>query len=288
MHASLKLVDNDSSNTTSTVLEPLAIVATTEPSLFLPRFLGPDNSKALICNSSEAVLEALKTCSCTHFIADYRQLEDRWSGMRFLQHFKETGDIVNMNFWLMANTWLPQQEAIAVKNGAHGFIKRNRGEILAKLGSNDVHASSAFTASLDFIDKLFFDFSGPVGKLQIERARRALTENEIESSVEAYSEKLAKALTVGLQQARFLQSVEALKAKPKPVAAQNNEEWFAQINRTYQAFAGALGAKLVILDALENFSNHNDTDQYLNELAQQLSNPTRRQEFLQKAKTLNK
>jgi hypothetical protein len=288
MHASLKLVYNSVSNATSTSLEPLAIVATAEPSLFLPRFLGPNNCKALTYDSSEAVLEALKSGTCTHFIADYRQLEDRWSGMRFLRHFKESGELANMNFWLMANTWLPQQEEIAVKNGAHGFIKRNRGEVLAKLGSKDVHATRAYTASLDLIDELFAEFSGSVDKLQIERARLALPENETELGVEAYSEKLAKALNDGQQQTRFLQSVQVLKAKPKPALTQSNEEWFAQINRIYQAFAGALGAKLVILGALENYSSHNDSDQYLNELAEQLSNPTRRQEFLLKAKNFNK
>jgi hypothetical protein len=132
-----------------------------------------------------------------------------------------------------------------------------------------------------------------MAELHIRTMRNAISNGEMSQSRSGYVNALASKLSLQAQRSAFL--AVAL-PRSRKVATETNpvtsalDPWMTEVNRHFTRFAGGLGARLIIteaLNALANDSNMTRVD-YLNILSGRIANPAARADFLAlvKAKAL--
>jgi hypothetical protein len=276
------------------------LIATTEPDLFAS-LAGLSHDFVIQVHSNGAeVLEALNDMVSGHFIADYRQLNDRWTGQRFLKQLRENPEKHAIQFWLMAESWHPEQEVMAIKQGASGIVKRNA-EAISALVFDQVNLPKASVAGqLEQVEGLFANFAGLMKSIHINAARLALASAKIESTPQAYISELSRRLSVEDSRLQFLEAAKLLLqdfsaensrwtsskkllggARSSPQAQGFSAEKIEHINSIYRNYAGALGARLTIQrhSGLLTAGTAAALSTYVHALADGLSDAARRNEF---------
>jgi hypothetical protein len=235
------------------------LIATTEPILFRSIAFECPNVDFRIHNNSDEIFTNLTSESFQYFIADYRQLTDRWTGQRFLKYLRERREFDSLKFWLMAESWHPQQEALAVKSGAIGMVQRSVEAILKDILVSTSHNRSPLELELSAMDELFATFAGPMSKVHIELARNTLQIDRIEHSAKAYGLELARHFSVPDRRELFLEAIRVQTSKPKLSSrallnGDTAEQWLEKINAVFRTYAGALGARLIIEQSMRHFN----------------------------------
>jgi hypothetical protein len=257
----------------------ISIIITTQPSLFTPRFAQEISTSVLILDSSDAVFSSLKTVDCGAIFADYRQLNDRWTGQKFLRYVRDHHEYDPIDFWLMADHWHDSQHDWALKCGAAGMIRRTPEAVAVRI----LHAPPSFENELLEVDYNFERFSdSDVAPLHIQAARAALHSGLIENNKSAYIQELSSRISGWDRRHGFVDATEDHGGSPSFDMTKTGDPWMDEVNILFKTFAGALGAKLMIAQsftALE-FNGSYEKSFYLNDLAARLASPERRAEFL--------
>jgi hypothetical protein len=257
----------------------VSMIITTQPSLFASRFALETESSVLIHDSSEAVFSSLKTMNCGAIFADYRQLNDHWTGQKFLRYVRDHHEYDSIDFWLMAEHWHESQHDWALKCGAAGMIRRTPEAVAVRI----LHAPPSFENELLEVDYNFERFSdSDVAPLHIQAARAALHSGLIENNKSAYIRELSSRISGWDRRNGFVDSTQEQGSKPSFDMTKTGDPWMDEVNALFKTFAGALGAKLMIAQsftALESSGSY-EKSFYLNDLAARLASPERRAEFL--------
>lgn len=280
--AALRVV-SDGSDADVTGQQKNAIIATTNPALFSRRFDEQLGKTVFVVDNGPDAIAALEKNHIDLFFADFRQLEDRWTGQRFLKYVRGNPQYAQVAFWLMAEEWHPHQEQWNVKCGAMGFVKRHP-DVLAKhiLGESAKPKTNHLAKELDEIDTLFGKFAGPMRGIHIEDAREAIDLGQIEPSSEAYIAELATKLATDDRRKQFQAAIAAASKKKSSEVTEAGDPWMDAVNAVFKTFAGGLGARLMIASSLEQMeaTGNNDRNFYVSDLASRLLNPGRRTEFI--------
>jgi hypothetical protein len=257
----------------------VSIIITTQPSLFTPRFAQEISTSVLIHDTSEAVFSSLKTVECGAIFADYRQLNDHWTGQKFLRYVRDHHEYDPIDFWLMAEHWHESQHDWALKCGAAGMIRRTPEAVAVRI----LHAPPSFENELLEVDYNFERFSdSDVAPLHIQAARAALHSGLIENNKSAYISELSSRISGWDRRNGFVDATQEQGGTPSFDMTKTGDPWMDEVNALFKIFAGALGAKLMIAQsftALE-LSGSYEKSFYLNDLAARLASPERRAEFL--------
>jgi hypothetical protein len=258
----------------------VSMIITTQPSLFTPRFAQEIGFTVLILDSSEAVFSNLKTQNCGAIFADYRQLNDHWTGQKFLRYVRDHHEYDSIDFWLMAEHWHESQHDWALKCGAAGMIRRTPDAVAVRI----LHAPPSFENELLEVDYNFERFSdSDVAPLHIQAARAALHSGLIENNKTAYIQELSSRISGWDRRNGFVDSTQDQgNTKPSFDMTKTGDPWMDEVNYLFKVFAGALGARLMIAQsftALESSGSY-EKSFYLNDLAARLASPERRAEFL--------
>lgn len=280
--AALRVV-SDGSNADVTGQQKSAIIATTNPTLFSRRFDDQLGKTVFVVDNGPDAISCLEKNHIDLFFADFRQLEDRWTGQRFLKYVRANEKYARTAFWLMAEEWHPHQEQWTVKCGALGFVKRHP-DILAKhiLGETPKPKKNNLTKELDAIDVIFGKLAGPMRLIHIEDAREAIDLGQIEPSIESYVAELTTKLATDDRRKQFQSAVTTAAKKKSFEVTEAGDPWMNAVNDIFRAFAGGLGARLMVASSLEQMeaTGNNDRNFYVADLASRLLNPGRRSEFL--------
>ena len=189
--------------------ENTAIIATTEPLAFEERFARQLNRSVFVCDNSEDALAVFASKTVDVFFAEFRQLNDKWTGQRFLRHIRQDPQYANTAFYLMANSWFEGQEQWAVRCGAMGFVKRSPDALAPYILGRDVAAKSPDPAGLDTIDAVFGAFAGPMRRILIEETRTAFTQGLMERTLESYIADLSMRLANNDRRKEFVEAAKA-------------------------------------------------------------------------------
>ena len=263
------------------------IIATTQPKLFAPSFTAQLGRSVSIFDTGSAAVAALREGGCRAFFADFRQLEDRWTGQRFLRFIRDRAEFNQVAFWIMADHWHPSQEERAIKGGANGILKRSPQVLATRILGRGAQRSLALGLRLDAIDAVYGRFAGPMRGVQTLAAREAMESGQIEATREAYVQHLASQFTLAERRDAFLKALLAESEVTHAVATtQPGDPWMTEINQLFRRYAGALGANLIIPEAQEAMGKQGTHERsvYANCLCEGLVNELTRQEFLEAAK----
>lgn len=196
--------------------ENTAIITTTEPELFRHYFAQQLDRTVFVFDNGDQALAQLAKSRPDFFFADFRALDDKWTGQRFLKFVRSNADLNAVRFHLMAKSWFDHQEQWVIKCGAVGFVSRDPG-ILAKfiVPLGDKHADAIEPPELDVIDEVFGRFAGPMRQIIIDDTRTKYRDGAIEPSTESYIAELSVQLSVPERRAHFLSAVAVSSAKKK-------------------------------------------------------------------------
>lgn len=279
----LRVIPTSNSKASAEGSEKHAIIATTEPEPFLRRFDAQINKTVFIADNGPDAVAALEGHHIDLFFADYRQLNDNWTGQRFLRLVRLNDAYAHIQFFLMAETWHPHQEQWGVKCGAKGFVKRSP-DTLAKhiLGAPPTPPFSHLESALAKVDAVFAKFAGPMRTIHIEDAREALTLGQIEPSLDSYIADLTVRLATEDRRRQFKAAMESASKEQEAAMTAAGDPWMEAVNAVFKRFAGGVGAKLMISRSLEHMEMTGNSDRrfYVADLADRLLNPGRRSEFL--------
>ena len=186
--------------------EKTALIVTTDPLAFEERFAEQLNRSVFVCDNSEDALAVLALKRVDVFFADFRQLNDKWTGQRFLRHVRMDPQYAHTAFYLMANSWFEQQEQWAVKCGAMGFVQRSPDALAHHILVREVLADAVEPAGLHIIDAVFGAFAGPMRRILIEETRAAFIQAQIERTVESYMANLSLRLANDERRKEFVEA----------------------------------------------------------------------------------
>ena len=190
--------------------QSMSIIVTTTPDVFSAYFAGQQAHPVLVTDNSQTALAALGQGRCSHFFADYRSLEDKWTGQHFLRYMREHSEFRTLKVWLMAEQWHQHQEQWAIKCGAVGMVLRTPEAVADLIAGMNGHAQGArrlLEAELTDIDEIFGRFAGPMRQVHIEAVRGALRMGSIQPVREAYVQELASKFTLPDRRIAFLNAV---------------------------------------------------------------------------------
>jgi hypothetical protein len=278
----------------------VCLIATTDPGLFSALGSITNGLEVRVHDNGAETLQTLQSMSAGYFIADYRQLKDNWTGQRFLKQLRDMPQYESVQFWLMAESWHPEQEVFAKKIGAKGMVKRSAEAISTLVFSNVDLPKMAAAEQLEKLETVFGNYAGLMKSLHLNAARVSLASAKIEPTPKAYAQELARRLSVEDSRNQFIDAASALikefelqdtvwspKASTpnKPSGASNsgaiNAEKIEQINTIYRGYAGALGARLTIQKHQDLLApgTSEALSNYVRALAEGLSDAARRKEF---------
>lgn len=288
--ASLRVVSDSSA---SAGQSKIALIATTDPDLFRPRFAEQLDQSVFVVDNGPDALSVLENNPIQLFFADFRQLNDRWTGQRFLKHVQSKPEYAGIDFYLMAEVWHAHQEQWNAKCGARGSIKRSPDVLAQHILGESAKPRPGFAKELGAVDAIFGKLAGPMRGIHIEDAREALELGQIEPTIDGYIAELATKLATEDRRKQFLAAVRNVAAKKKSdEVTEAGDPWMDEVNSIFKGFAGGLGARLMVersLIQMERSGTH-DRGFYANDLASRLVNPGRRADFLaalRKAKLLD-
>lgn len=255
------------------------IIATTEPQLFIAALGKMHGQSVHVYSRAEPAIAAARSDGCDRFYADFRQLDDGWSGQRLLRFVRK--EHPKVEFWLMAEQWLPHQEEWAIKCGAAGMTRRSPHLIATELRSDKPQVPAALQRQLSEIDSVFGRFAGPMRAIHVESARTALTQGQLEANREAYIEFLAACFSFEERRNAFLAAVRT-DVSGNGASTSAGDPWMAEVNKVFRQYAGALGATIAIGKAIEALDHrgHYDRLAYMRLLCDGLVNPARRAAFV--------
>lgn len=194
----------------ATISKPaVTIIVTTEPQLFEELSGAAEPEPVLVFDNAAEAFTALEKHKCKRFFADFRSLNDKWTGQRFLRHIKQSPGGEAVEFWLLANDWHTHQEQWVVQNGAAGFVARDTASVATKIGGPKPAQKTAvipksITESIVRTETMFATFAGPFAQIHIQASREALSAGEIAPTTDAYTADLASRLTVKSMRDEFL------------------------------------------------------------------------------------
>jgi len=223
---SLKVVGSSRAPTSTPDSTPVTLIASTHPDLFAPGLQALLGTSVFLFEQGDAALRALHDLAprVKLFVADFRSLQDGWTGQKFLKYVRDRRELDGVQVWLMADQWQAPQEQWILKCGAAGFIKRQPEHLVPR-----VQAVSGLPLPV------------PVGKSRSKNSEG-----------------------------------------PDSISTVAGDPWMEEVNQVFKRFAGALGAKLLTMQALEAMESQGQGDRhfYVNDLSSRLMNPGRRSEFL--------
>ena len=295
--ANLKLVvsannddESDFNDAGSAATSKIAIIATKEKEAFQLRFAAQlGKSIFVVDNGKEAIqlVDKLRD-KLDLFFADFRQLDDLWTGQRFLKHIRAMPHLAAVKVYLTAERWEPHQEQWIVKSGAMGYVRRSADE-LAKhiLVEVPKPAAPPPTPRRNFaaLEEAFGRFAGPMRNVHIHEARQSLELGYIEPTDQGYIDELTSKLSLPERRDAFqklAQDIVGGKVMRPSDTTLAGDPWRDAVNRHFKSYAGALGAKLLISQALNAVERSGNSDRlfYVSTLAHRLNDPSRRAEFL--------
>ena len=139
-HQTIRLVTNDEPVPQAQVAAA-TIIVTTDPEPFVSRFAAELGSTVHVFDNGRAVVDALHSLPCDRLFADYRQLNDRWNGLRFLKHVRERPEFAHIQVFLMADEWQASQERGAIQS-LQGVLVSNQCD---EKRAGSVYAKGALT-----------------------------------------------------------------------------------------------------------------------------------------------
>lgn len=223
---SLKVVGSNRAPASIPQSTPVTLIASTDPDLFAPGLQALLGSSVFLFEQGDAALSALHEMAdrVKLFVADFRALNDGWTGQKFLKYIRDRHELDTVQVLLMADQWQAPQEQWILKCGATGFIKRQPEHLVPR-----VQAVSGLPLPVP----------------------------------------LAKSRSKGAE-------------GPDSISTVAGDPWMEEVNQVFKRFAGALGAKLLTMQALEAMESQGQGDRhfYVADLSSRLMNPGRRSEFL--------
>lgn len=196
--------------------EHTAIITTTEPEPFRAYFAEQLGTSVFVFDNGEAALAQLAKAPPDFFFADFRSLDDKWTGQRFLKFVRANSDLDSVEFHLIAKSWFDHQEQWVVKCGAKGFLSRDPAALAKYIKPIGVEEPGPTDPpELDAIDEVFGKFAGPMRQIVIEDTRTKFRDGTIEPSVESYIAELSVQLAVPERRTQFLSAVTTSAAKKK-------------------------------------------------------------------------
>ncbi|MGE5451484.1 MAG: hypothetical protein ACM3VZ_06530 [Acidobacteriota bacterium] len=199
---------------------PVSLIVSTEPALFASHLQDHVGQTVFLFEHGDAALHKLHEAAdrVRVFVADFRALDDRWTGQKFLKYIRDRREFDAVKVYLMADQWQAPQEQWIIKCGAEGFIKRQPDPVVA--------------AALG------------------QRLRKVMQAHEAGSQ--------------------------------DSITTAAGDPWMEAVNQVFKRFAGALGARLLTMQALEAMESRGQGDRhfYVADLSSRLMNPGRRSEFL--------
>ncbi len=205
---------------------PITLIATTHPDLFTPGLQALLGTSVFVFDQGDAALRALHDLAprVKLLVADFRALNDGWTGKKFLKYVRDRRELDAVQVWLMADQWQAPQEQGVLKCGAAGFIKRQPEHLVPRVQA----------------------VSGLPLPVPSSKSRKSGSEG------------------------------------PDSISTVAGDPWMEEVNQVFKRFAGALGAKLLTMQALEAMESQGQGDRhfYVNDLSSRLMNPGRRSEFL--------
>ena len=278
-------VDEDSSAAASKI----AIIATKDKGEFESCFSEHLGKSVFVVNNGKEAIQLIDQLGgkLELFFADFRQLDDLWTGQRFLKHIRAQPQLQAVKVYLTAERWEPHQEAWIVKSGAMGYVRRSA-DVLAKhilLEAPKPVAPAAPRQNLTALEEAFGRFAGPMRNVHIQEARQSLELGYIEPSDQGYIDELTSKLSLPERRDAFrkiAQEIVGGKNTPPDAVSVAGDPWQDAVNRIFKSYAGALGAKLLISQAIEAVERSQNKDRYfyVSFLAQKLNDPSRQAEFL--------
>lgn len=227
-----------------------SIIATTQPGLFASVLGSEVGHSVSIFSSGVAALNAMRAGDCTDFYADFRQLEDRWTGLRFVRYIRRRPQYDHVRVWLMAEHWPQGQEKWAQRCGAAGMLKRSPRVLAQRILRETMQLPISLELELDDIDSVFYRFAGPMRGMYVESARDALNLGWIAPNAEAYIDRLASTLPEIARRTAFLDALDAFREAARKRKAQARRElrtWTRGFNRAIQSVAGVLRQPFIAL-----------------------------------------
>jgi len=264
-----------------------SIIATTQPDLFTPSLSPQIGRTVALFSTGASAIEALHSGGCQTFYADFRQLEDRWTGQRFLRFIRERAEFNHVDFWMMADHWHPSQEQWAIKCGAKGMLKRSPRVLAARILGEAPQLSIALELQLDAIDEIFARFAGSMRSVHTAAAHHAIETGQIEPTREAYVQELAGKLSLSERRDAFAKALWTnVDLNLDVETTQPGDPWMTEVNKVFKRYAGALGARIIISKALGEMEQrgHHDRTFYVSGLSDGLTNPQRRADFISAAR----
>ncbi len=260
-----------------------AVIATTQPGLFELAFAPQLGRTVLLAHNSAAVFSILNENRTASLIADFRQLEDGWSGQRFVRRIRENPDLGKLPIYLMSEQWSESQRQWSLGMGATGLVERTPQAVATLVLGWLPRLSKRLLRHLDAIDMEFRRYAGPLSSTHIERARKMVNSEELDSSAEAYIDHLAGQFQSARSRNDFLASVATVDADNRSgVTSTMGDPWLRGVNGLFLKFAGGLGGKVAITQTMAAVDTTGAfrRDFYLTDLSTRLLNPARRAEFL--------
>jgi CheY-like chemotaxis protein len=165
---------------------------------------------AHICDNSSDVFAALKETDFDIIYADFRQLKDGWTGLKFLREIRANPKYKDIKFYIMIESSQSLQEDWLIKHGANGVVGRSPQALgIANKNPPSPSAEQKPTNSnelpdLTKVDNIFRSIAGPFSDLHIDKVRQIMTNNP---SLENYTAALADCLALAERRELFLSLV---------------------------------------------------------------------------------
>jgi hypothetical protein len=185
----------------------LCIVATTDPEIFVGPF-STMNVNAVVFSKGADAIEMLSQQQCTHFFADFRALEDRWTGQRLVKHASENLANSGIKCWIMADSWHDHQMIWAMKLGANGMVKRNAQALYESIASAGTQGTrSLLTKQLSIVDGVFAKLAGPMHLIHTKAAKDAMHQGLLSPDVGSYVQALSDKFKIPGRREQFLKAI---------------------------------------------------------------------------------
>jgi CheY-like chemotaxis protein len=166
---------------------------------------------ARVYDNANDVFAALKETDCNTIYADFRQLKDGWTGLKFLREIRAKPQYKDIQFYIMIESSQSLQDDWIMKHGATGVVGRSP----KALGIANKNVSSPSTeqkpvknnesSDLTKIDNIFRSIAGPFSDLHIDKVRQTLSNSP---SLEGYTAALADCLALAERRELFLSLVD--------------------------------------------------------------------------------
>jgi hypothetical protein len=206
-----------------------SLIVTSEPGLFQARFARESGKTVFLADNVDNALFLMGQLGnrLELFFADLRPSKDIWSGHRFLRHIKSSPSLHGAKVYLMSEKPLAHQVQWYITAGATGLIKPDPSVLTGLIYSHaafewDLHQSG----QLRRIEVIFGIFAGPMRRILISEARKALALSCIEPTAQGYIVALNSMLSLPDRKAQFRKlALQAIQQHPSPHVSEAGDSW---------------------------------------------------------------